>query len=67
MSEEKIYWLDKFEGKAAGGIFWRGVDLVEFIQKVEQQKGRVAALKFDDSYNVEFIVEVKGDKNVKGQ
>lgn len=53
------FWLDKFEGKAAGGIFYRAFDLVQFIEKVEEKRGRVVAIKFDGSYNMELITEDK--------
>lgn len=56
---DSVFLLDKWEGKAIGGIFWRGFDLVEFIKKIEKQKGKVVGIKFDGSYNVEFIFEPK--------
>ncbi|HII15697.1 MAG TPA: hypothetical protein HA362_05275 [Nanoarchaeota archaeon] len=53
------FWLDKFKGQATGGIFYRAFDLVQFIGKVEEQRGKVVAIKFDGSYNMELITEDK--------
>ena len=57
--EERQYWLDKFEGKAKSGVYWRGYDLIEFIKRCEKQLGKVVAIKLDSSYNIEFIYELK--------
>lgn len=35
------FWLDKFEGKAAGGIFYRTFDLLQFIEKVEEKGAKL--------------------------
>ena len=53
-----IFWLDGFEGKAKGGIFFRSFDLNKFIQKVEKSdnNGKVVGLKFEGN-NIELIVE----------
>jgi len=64
--EEKIFWLDKYEGGTQGGIFWRGFDLVRFIERVETELGKkVVAIKIEPdsdnkekfSANIEFITE----------
>ncbi len=44
---------------ATGGIFYRAFDLIKFIEKVEEQKGKVVCIKFDDSNNCEFLYQPK--------
>ncbi|MBU2638336.1 MAG: hypothetical protein KJ955_05155 [Nanoarchaeota archaeon] len=53
------FWLDSFNGNTKGGIFFRAFDLVQFIENVEKQKGKVVCIKFDGSYNIELITEEK--------
>lgn len=59
MAEKKkgIFWLENFEGKAKGGIYYRAFDLINFIQKVEETKGKVVGIKFDGDSNIELIYE----------
>lgn len=40
---------------AEGGIFRREFDLENFLEKVESQYGKVVALKFDGSHNMEVL------------
>jgi len=65
MEEDRIYWLGN-EQTGKGGIFWRGFELVQFIERVEQQKGKVVGIRFIKapdrkgmSYNVEFLIAEK--------
>lgn len=56
---EKLFYLDKWEGKAQGGIWFRVPKLKEFMELVEKKNGKVVALKFKGN-NVEVIYEPKG-------
>ena len=54
---DKIFWKDKFEGKAEGGYWFRAFELVKFMKKVEKlQQTEVVGLEFDGN-NVNVIVE----------
>ena len=57
-TEEKpmIFWNDDFQGEVQGGYFVRN-NLKEFIQKLEESGKKIAAIKFDGSYNLEILVE----------
>ena len=55
----KMMWVDKFEGKAKGGYFYRtrmGKDIAEFERKF---KVTVVGVVVDDSWNAEFIIKEK--------
>ena len=54
----KIFWLDKFEGEAKGGYFLRN-PLKEFFEKLDKQGLKPVAIKYDGTYNLEIIVEIK--------
>lgn len=56
---EKIFWLKDREGAGWGGIYFRDADLVEFIKKVEKKVGKVIGIKFNGSYDIELITEIK--------
>tara|TARA_R100000008_G_C3581315_1_gene168702 strand:- start:179 stop:379 length:201 start_codon:yes stop_codon:yes gene_type:complete len=58
------FWLDTFEGKAAGGFYIRN-DLVKTIKRLEEQGKKVVGIGFDGTWNLELIIEVPedGDKN----
>ena len=51
------FWLDGFEGKAAGGFFIRN-DLVKTIERLESQGKKVVGFAFDGTWNLELIVQV---------
>lgn len=54
-----IFWKDKFEGKAKGGIFYRAFELNQFLRKLELEENmNVIGLRFDEN-NLEIIVEEK--------
>ena len=57
--EKKIFWLDKFNGKAQGGYYFRAFNLVKFMKLVEKEEGEVVGLEFDDS-NVNVIIRDNG-------
>lgn len=56
------FWLDKFEGKSRGGIFYRAFDLIQFIEKVEKEKSKVVGIKFNGDDNIELITEERRKK-----
>ena len=58
--EKKIFWLDKFNGKAQGGYYFRAFDLVKFMKLVEEEEGEVVGLEFEDN-NVNVIIKDNGE------
>ena len=52
--ETEIFWLDKFEGKAQGGLWFRAFDLNKFIQKVQTDNKKVVGIRFEGN-NLELI------------
>ncbi len=56
--KDKVFWKDDFTGRASGGIFFRAYDLVQFIKKVEETKGKVIGINFEGN-NIELIIEEK--------
>lgn len=53
--ESEIFWLDNFNGEAQGGLYWRGFDLINFLERCKKQGIKIVGIKIDDSYNIEFI------------
>lgn len=62
LSEE---WIDGDD--AIGGIYYRAFDLIQFMKKVEETKGRVLGITFDDSWNIELIFKPKTDEGESKQ
>ena len=68
---EKIFWLDGFEGKAKGGAYYRSkmaIDVEEFEEKFNV---KVVALGLEKDYesgnaswNVQMITEQKKESEV---
>ena len=56
MEENKIFWLDEFNGEAKGGFFIRN-DLKKFFEKLEETGLNPVAIKYNGSFNLEVIVE----------
>ena len=54
--KKKIFWVDNFNGKARGGIYFRAFDLVKFMKLVEKEEGEVVGLEFEDN-NVNIIIK----------
>ena len=54
--KKKIFWVDNFNGKARGGIYFRAFDLVKFMKLVEKEEGEVVGLEFDGN-NVNIIIK----------
>lgn len=54
-----IFWLPEAPEKVKGGYFVRN-PLKEFIKALEDKGEKVAAIKFDGSYNLEILVELNG-------
>ena len=52
--ETEIFWLDKFEGEARGGLMFRAFDLNKFIQKVQADNKKVVGIRFEGN-NLELI------------
>ena len=50
----EIFWLDKFEGEAQGGLMFRAFDLNKFIQKVQADNKKVVGIRFEGN-NLELI------------
>ena len=61
--EKKIFWLDKFNGKAQGGYYFRAFDLVKFMKLVEKEEGEVVGLEFEDN-NVNVIIKANDDETI---
>jgi hypothetical protein len=55
MIEEKIFWKEGFEGICTGGIYYRTPDLRKFLEDVEEKKGEIVGLQFEDN-NLNIIV-----------
>ena len=58
--EKKIFWLDKFNGKAQGGYYFRAFDLIKFMKLVEKEEGEVVGLEFEDN-NVNIIIKANDE------
>lgn len=58
MSEKKIFWLDKWEGKSKGGYYLRN-PLKEFFEKLVEKDFKIVGIIYDGSYNLEILVEEK--------
>ena len=58
--EKKIFWLDKFNGKAQGGYYFRAFDLIKFMKLVEKEEGEVVGLEFEDN-NVNVIIKANDE------
>ena len=54
--KKKIFWVDNFNGKARGGIYFRAFDLVKFMKLVEKEEGEVVGLEFNGN-NVNVIIK----------
>ena len=52
--ETEIFWLDKFEGEAKGGLWFRAFDVNKFIQKVQNLNKKVVGIRFEGN-NLELI------------
>ena len=52
--ETEIFWLDEFEGKAQGGLWFRAIDLNKFIQTVQADDKKVVGIRFEGN-NLELI------------
>tara|TARA_B100001939_G_C16612154_1_gene475603 strand:- start:84 stop:284 length:201 start_codon:yes stop_codon:yes gene_type:complete len=61
-TKNDIYWVDGFNGKAAGGLFIRN-SLVETIKQLEAQGKKVVGIKYDGTWNLELIIEIPGEEN----
>ena len=67
--ENRIYWLEGFEGPCKGGFFYRsstGKDIESFEEKFDRE---IVAVKLDTkyetgkaSYNIEFIVKMTDEE-----
>lgn len=55
-SNNEIFWLDKWEGKAHGGIFMRN-PLFEIIERAEKQGKKIVGIKKPTGWNLELIYE----------
>ena len=56
---EGIFWKEGFEGDCKGGIMFRAFDLNKFIKLIEVKGDNVIGIKFDNSNNIELIIEEK--------
>ena len=60
---DSIFWKDGWEGEAKGGIYFRAFDLNKFINNLEIKGESVVGIKFDDSNNIELIIEETENDN----
>lgn len=60
---EDIFWLDKFEGTARGGLFIRN-ELFKFIKLCELKGMKIVGIRKPTEWNMElmFTEEEKHDK-----
>ena len=58
----KTFWKDGFQGKTKGGYYFRAFDLVKFFKRLKDSGEEVVGLEFDDSNNVNVIVESKDEE-----
>jgi len=56
MSGRKVFWFDGWEGKARGGYFIRS-GLKEFFDRLKAEGLNPVGIVYDNSYNLEIIVE----------
>jgi len=59
MAEDRVYWLDEFEGKAKCGFFFRS-EIAKDLKKVTEEHGfNIVGIKVstDGDWTVEFIIE----------
>jgi len=57
MEENKIFWLDQWEGEAVGGYYFRAHDFIKFIKRIEEEKDtKVVGLEIDGN-NINVIVK----------
>lgn len=56
--DEMVFWLDGFVGEAEGGMFVRN-PLIEFFRKLEEKGMKPVAIKYDDTWNLEILIEKK--------
>jgi len=58
-----VFWRDGFEGEARGGMFYRSMGIGRFIADCESKGYTMAAVRFDQSNNCEFIfVKSEGEE-----
>jgi hypothetical protein len=62
ISMKKIYWIEDWEGKAKGGLYFR-CDLFKWVQKAEESGMKVVGIAIDESWDMELIVEAEVVKN----
>ena len=55
MSEE-IFWKGDFNGRAKGGYYFRN-DLFKVFKRLRDEGKNPVAIKVDDSWNLEVLVE----------
>ena len=60
---EGIFWKDGWNGTAKGGLMFRAFDLNKFINNLEIKGESVVGIKFDDSNNIELIIEETENDN----
>ena len=56
---DSIFWKEGFEGNCKGGIMFRAFDLNKLIKLIEVKGDNVIGIKFDNSNNIELIIEEK--------
>tara|TARA_R100000734_G_C3297241_1_gene88274 strand:- start:195 stop:374 length:180 start_codon:yes stop_codon:yes gene_type:complete len=57
MEDNKIFWLDQWEGEAMGGYYFRAFELNKFIKRLEEEEGKkVVGLEIDGN-NINVIVK----------
>ena len=58
MTDETVFWNEKFKGEAKGGYFCRS-DLFKFFEKCEKNGLEVVGIKKPTDWNLEFILAKK--------
>ena len=64
----KIFWLDKFEGKAKGGLMYRSKTAIDIETVEEKFNVKVVAIKLEPdhesgkaSWTIEYIIEAEDE------
>tara|TARA_Y100000592_G_scaffold100388_1_gene180248 strand:- start:591 stop:872 length:282 start_codon:yes stop_codon:yes gene_type:complete len=67
--DNKIFWLDKFQGEAKGGLMYRSKTAIDIETVEEKFNVKVVGIKIDPDYEsgraswtIEYITAVEEDK-----
>ncbi len=61
--EKQIFWLDGWDGKARGGLYFRS-DLSKLIEKAEGAGAKAVGIVVDGTWNIELLMDTDGEPPV---